>query len=381
MRWTSFFALYLAASACWVCLAMVLGERQSSQDRYLREAVAGLWGRQLRQSGPTASEGSGLELASTRAQVDLSLEPRRKGLCFYSTYTCRLQAEFQVKAAEKAAVLTLPLSGVDGMLSDFVVQLDGRDQPLQRADGGMQVLLPGDRALHRVNLGYRAQGCESWGYNFSNAALPTRSFELTVSTNFRDINFLDGSVSPVSRQNTDQGLKLQWNYQRLLSGSQVAIELPALANAGPRLIQVCLSAPLGLGLYLLLLGAAAMRTGTRVQAMQGAFLLTSFYSFHLLLAYLGDLMPLPAALALAALLAITIHLSYLRRITSRRFAYVYAAPLLAVYLIGLSTALLWIPQRGLILIVTLLFSLTGLMHATSEVDWEAAQRSKEVPLG
>lgn len=67
--------------------------------------------------------------------------------------------------------------------------------------------------------------------------------------------------------------------------------------------------------------------------------------------------------------------------TSRRLAHGYAAPLLAVYLVGLSGVLLWIPQRRLILILTLLFSLTGLMHATSEVDWEALQRSKEVPLG
>lgn len=376
MKWNTLTTLYLLCSCFWVALSCSLYYRQTNQDQYLRQAVAGLWGRELYQRGPSAQPAQQATLQSSKVDVKLHLEHRRKGLHYYATYTSDLKAVYQVAQTSSATEplefsLTLPSQG--GMFSDFQVFINGQPCEFKLAENGVRLWLPQQASgVQQVEVQYRAQGCDNWWYDFTSKDWPSRNFDLCVETNFRDLNFLDGSVSPTSRTPLKgKGWSLHWKYDQLLSGAKVGISLPQKGNPGPRLIQVCLLAPVGLGLYLLILGTLGFHRGVRLDSLQLCFLAASFYSFHLLLVYLGDALGLELAIAISALIAGGIHLSYLERITDRTFARLWGAPTLTIYMVGFSTTLLFQAHRGLTVCLLLVFTLAALMHGTARIAKES----------
>lgn len=82
------------------------------------------------------------------------------------------------------------------------------------------------------------------------------------------------------------------------------------------------------------------------------------------------------AIAVSGLIAGALHLSYLERLTDRTFARLWAAPILAIYMIGFSTALLFQAHRGLTVSLLLVFSLAALMHGTASIASESRDQSK-----
>jgi inner membrane protein involved in colicin E2 resistance len=84
--------------------------------------------------------------------------------------------------------------------------------------------------------------------------------------------------------------------------------------------------------------------GLELHPMHYFLLVTSFFSFHLLLAYLVDHISIHAAFAICSAVSIFLVVSYLRIVAGPRFAFVEAALAPVVYLVGFSYAFFF---RGL----------------------------------
>ncbi len=80
-------------SAAWVILGSTVFQRTYHYDSGLREKVVELWGSPQEQRPPEAISSGPTPVSmspeSSRIDVDLDLEHRRKGLLWYSTYAVK----------------------------------------------------------------------------------------------------------------------------------------------------------------------------------------------------------------------------------------------------------------------------------------------------
>src|SRR5262249_20264504 len=81
-----------------------------------------------------------------------------------------------------------------------------------------------------LKLAYKSQGLNNWRYSFANgnvanergAEYPVdvaqvRDFSLKMTTNFKEIDFPDNTLSPTEKHETANGWDLDWNYKNLVS--------------------------------------------------------------------------------------------------------------------------------------------------------------------
>src|SRR5262249_17042131 len=98
----------------------------------------------------------------------------------------------------------------------------------------------------RLRVTYRSQGVESWKYSFGEGVNPVRNFHLRMTTNFRDIDFPDNTLSPGGKSETKDGWQLDWNYRNLVSGYQIAMTMPEKLQPGPLASEISFFAPVSL---------------------------------------------------------------------------------------------------------------------------------------
>jgi len=107
-----------------------------------------------------------------------------------------------------------------------------------------------------LEIGYKSQGLNDWRYNFGGPISATgqgagdvaqvRDFTLKMTTNFKDIDFPDNTLSPTNKTETSAGWTLDWNYKNLVSGYQIAMTMPEKLQPGPLAGRISFFAPVSL---------------------------------------------------------------------------------------------------------------------------------------
>lgn len=371
MRITTVIIVYLALTALWTAIASNLQTRHDVVNTQLQSDVANLWGREHIQGLPYLASNHVLDTASIK--TDLDLQYRQKGHYWYSTYTAHFAGKFSFDKARQDDILVFPLPVGNGMFTDFQVQLDGKPCPYTAAGEHVQVNIP--RGATSVTVTYIGQGSNEWWLRFEDKVGSTKELHVEVTTNFQDLDFPDGGVSPTQRVDNGEGSTLVWDYHNLLSGAKIGILLPKRANSGPVLIDICRYAPLGLFLFFSALTVCSLAEAKLPHPVHYVLLGGSFFAFHLLLVYLGDLLPLSVAFATAAALSISISVSYARKAFDPLFAIRRLLPAQLLYLVGYSSAFLVEGFKGLPIVLILVLSLHLAMQVVSRVDWERFEQA------
>lgn len=99
------------------------------------------------------------------------------------------------------------------------------------------------------------------------------------------------------------------------------------------------------------------------------FLATSFFAFHLLLAYLVDHISIHVAFAICSAVSIFLVVSYLRIVIGSRFAFVEAALAQFIYLVLFSYAFFFKGFTGLAITIGAIITLFIVMQMTARIDW------------
>jgi inner membrane protein involved in colicin E2 resistance len=99
------------------------------------------------------------------------------------------------------------------------------------------------------------------------------------------------------------------------------------------------------------------------------FIAAAFFSFHLLFAYLADLISIHVAFALAAATSLALTISYLRIVFGARFAFLAAGAAQLVYLVLFSYAFFFKGMTGLAITLGAVATLFVLMQVTGRVNW------------
>jgi inner membrane protein involved in colicin E2 resistance len=405
--------IFLCTALAWAILGATIFQRTYDSGSASDSRVASTWGASQNQLPPTASyeemvpkkevkteNGRKIEtvtqeevttdlpLESSHLNVDLNLEHRQKGLLWYSTYKVAFDGSYAFRNSsdkDQNVTFTLDFPTAQAIYDDLVFTVD--DTPLalkneKNSATGIVKIASGKVATLKV--GYKSQGLNDWRYSFANSSLTgqqdgreystnvaqVKDFSLKMTTNFKDIDFPDNTLSPTEKHQTATGWDLDWNYKNLVSGYQIAMTMPEKLQPGPLAGRISFFAPVSLFFFFFLMLIITTMRGIEVHPMNYFFLAAAFFSFHLLLAYLVDHVSIHLAFAICSAVSIFLVISYLRLVVGLRFAMREAALAQFVYLVAFSYAFFLKGFTGLAVTIGSITTLFVVMQVTGRIRWK-----------
>ncbi|MCI0348135.1 MAG: inner membrane CreD family protein, partial [Acidobacteriales bacterium] len=297
------------------------------------------------------------------------------GLLWYSTYKVAFKGEYAFRNdtdQQQTVTFTLPFPTKSAIYDDLVFTLNdapfGRNQMQADSVSGTAVMRAGETV--NLKVGYRSQGLDRWNYSLGGEGVSqVRDFNLKMTTNFRDIDFPENTLSPSEKRETANGWELTWAYKNLVSGFQVGMALPEKLQPGPLAGQISFFAPVSLFFFFFLMFIITTLRGIELHPMNYFFLAAAFFAFHLLLAYLVDHISIHAAFAICSLVSIFLVISYLRLVVGMRFAAVEAGLAQFIYLVLFSYAFFLKGFTGLAITIGAIITLFVVMQMTGRIRW------------
>jgi hypothetical protein len=305
--------------------------------------------------------------------VDLQLEHRQKGLLWFSTYTVAFKGMYRFRnttGRERSVDFNFPYPANQATYDGLVLMINGVLVPDVNSSGsvnGSKMMGPGETV--DITVGYRSQGLDRWTYNFQGQPAHIRDFNLNMTTNFAAIDFPENTLSPLKREPTSNGWKLNWNYSSLVTSYAIAMEMPRRLQPGPLAGQISYFAPVSLFFFFFLMFIITTVRNIDLHPMNYFFLATAFFAFHLLLAYLVDHVSVHTSFVICSLVSVFLVVSYLRLVVNMRFALVEAAGTQFVFLVLFSYAFFFQGFTGLAITIGAIITLFVVMQVTGRVNW------------
>jgi inner membrane protein involved in colicin E2 resistance len=395
--------IFLCTTVAWAILGTTIFQRTYDYGSAAEGRVESTWGAPQNQLPPVASYDeivpkkelstvngvqretvtqekitNGLPLESSHLNVDLNLEHRQKGLLWYSTYKVGFDGTYSFRNPsdkDQTIAFTLNFPTAQAIYDDLVFTVD--DVPItlkneKNSASGTARIAAGKTATLKV--GYKSQGLNDWHYSIGNAGAANvaqvRDFSLKMTTNFKDIDFPENTLSPTEKTETANGWVLDWNYKNLVSGYQIAMTMPEKLQPGPLAGRISFFAPVSLFFFFFLMLIITTMRGIELHPMNYFFLAAAFFSFHLLLAYLVDHISIHLAFAICSAVSIFLVVSYLRLVVGTRFATREAALAQFIYLVAFSYAFFLKGFTGLAITSGSIITLFVVMQATGKIRWK-----------
>jgi hypothetical protein len=372
--------IFVATSFAWFVLGGAMQKRTEVQTDKSGDRIADGWGPPLQQAHPTAwhaapgtSNGRRpLAVSASDISVKLRFEPLKRGLINQRTYLVDYEAAYEVMNSTPVSQtvyvsFTLPDESTSYENFSFVLG-DGEASKRSPRQGLLTeaVVMPaGGKAKLKVT--YRARGVDEWRYHFNDNARVS-NFNLVMGTDFDEFDFPEGTGSPGRRKKLAEGWEFTWAYPDVIAAPGIGMSMPDVLNAEPITSRIALFAPVSLLFFLSVLVLYGIERGDNLHPMNYFFLSASFFAFHILLAYLVDVLPLYVSFGIAALVSLALVGGYVR-IVSRGVLTVQAMVAQVVYLVLFSYTFFFPGLTGLAITVCAVATLAILMFRSARIDW------------
>ena len=403
-RVAAIIVIFIFSTVAWGVLGGTIMSRTYSVGGSLSGRVASTWGSPQTQSPPSASytvvsyrdaesledgkkvvrkvevkDQRELSLDASRIDVRFDLEPRQKGLLWYSTYKVAFAGKytFAPTASAEQVRIRFPFPAAQALYDDLVVSIDGApvevtseaaNPPATVAAVSAKTLTaPGKPVV--VDVRYRSQGLDTWRYDFGGTVAQVRNFDLRMRTNFADIDFPDNTLSPTAKKRDGSGWQLDWNYGSLVSGYAIARAMPEKLQPGPLAGRISFFAPVSLFFFFFVMLLITTLRRIELHPVNYFFLAAAFFAFHLLLAYLVDHIDIHLAFVISSAVSMALVISYLRLVVGMRFAAVEAGLTQFLYLVLFSYAFFFKGFTGLTITIGAILTLFVAMQLTGRIKW------------
>lgn len=390
--------IFICTALAWVILGATIFSRTYSSDDKLQSRVVSTWGTRQAQVAPTAhytvermedevrvedgrtvtrkvtkQTSIPVPLQVSRVNVAFRLDPRQKGLLWYSTYAVDFSGEYTFAnptEAEQPITFSMKFPAAQAIYDDLQVLVDG--QAVKTSTGADAITatarIPAGKTTV-LTFGYRSQGMENWRYKLGDEVSQVKDFALTMKTNFGDIDFPQDTLSPTEKQEISGGWQLGWRYKNLLTGLSIGMTMPEKLQPGPLAGQISFFAPVSLFFFFFLMFIITTLREIELHPMNYFFLATAFFAFHLLLAYLVDHISIHWAFVICSIVSVFLVVSYLRLVVGIRFAAMEAAGAQFIYLILFSYAFFFKGFTGLAITIGSIVTLFVVMQMTGRIKW------------
>lgn len=372
--------ILLCTAVAWMILGTSLLVRSAASSQFLSRAVADAWGPLMTQQhpviyfiSPSAANGRRLiQPSKSDVNVALKYEPKKKGLLWYRTYVVGFRGSYDVHnptPVTQTIYVKFQFPAADASYQDFSFVLNGvRSTENNKASEGITeavTLAPNETA--QLVVAYKSRGTDRWGYSFGDTTR-VNSFQLGMTTDFRDIDFPAATGSPTARQRDGEGWRLTWSYPDVIGAQPIGMEMPAVLNPGPVASRISFFAPISLLFYFAVLLIMCTVQRVNLHPVNYFFLAAGFFAFQLLFAYLVDLIPLHLAFVISAAVSLVLVSGYLFVAVGRHFARMAAAAQFA-YMVLFSYSFFFDGLTGLTITIGAIITLALLMLTTARIDW------------
>jgi hypothetical protein len=390
--------IFVCTSAAWMILGGTITWRTGTVGERLRAGVQSIWGSPHEQAPAIAQytlvkenkaeEEFRLPLEGSDIKVKLEVEHRKKGLLWYGTYTADFDATYTFRNTSDAARnirFRLPFPAEKAMFENVAIEINGRSVLFRTAGNhqgsGIEAesqIAAGETA--RMHVVYRSRGLSSWRYKLADQVGQARNFALVMRTNFDEVDFPEDTLSPTSIGPADHGRELTWRYSSLISGFAIGMTMPERVQPGPMAGNIIFFAPVSLLLFFFVMLILTVLRGIDLHPVNYFFLACSYFSFHLLLAYLVDQISIQLAFVICSLVAVGLVVSYLRIVVGPRFAIVEAGLSTLVYLVVFSWTFFLKGFTGLTVAICCVLTLAIAMRLTAHIRWSERFASRRTPV-
>jgi hypothetical protein len=407
--------VWLGCSLAWVVLASTLLYRSGEMSSELTNEVDRLWGPPLVQTPPTVSyqepkkvtekivttdaQGKSVEQQVERAldqtlplpavrseiRVKLDLEHRRKGLLWFPTYGIDFDGSYEFKndtAVPRSVTTLFPLETGNSVYDGFrAIRADGTALPITVASDGARFtasLAPGETLAFAVR--YRARGRSQWRYSLTHGAGRVDQFRMLVATDFPNVDFPAGTLSPSKHATTKSGgWQGEWTFDSLVANAGIGLELPQKLNPGPLASRITFFAPVGLLFFLFVASVLGVARKIALHPMHFFFIGCAFFAFHLLFAYTVDQIPLTTAFLLSSVVSLALVVSYAHWFLGLKRALLFLAVPQFLYLVLFSATFFWQGFTGLAIAVGAILTLFVIMQIVGRVRWDETFQRRPAP--
>jgi hypothetical protein len=407
--------VWLGCSLAWVVLASTLLYRSGEMSSELTNEVDRLWGPPLQQQPPSAiyqepkkvtekvvttdAHGKSVEqqvereidqtftlpLLGSDIRVKLHLEHRQKGLLWFPTYGVEFDSNYEFKndtAVSRAVTVLFPLETGNSVYDGFrITEESGAARPIAVTSDGARfstTLAPGERLAFGVR--YKARGRSAWRYSLTRGAGRVDRFHMVLATDFPNIDFPAGSLSPSKHGPSGSGWQGEWRFDSLVANAGIGIELPQKLNPGPLASRITFFAPVGLLFFLFVASVLGAARKMRLHPMHYFFIGCAFFAFHLLFAYTVDHIALATAFLVSSSVSFALLVSYAHWFVGLKRALLFLGFPQLLYLVLFSATFFWQGFTGLAIAVGAILTLFVIMQIVGRVRWdEAFQPRPPVP--
>ncbi len=391
--------IFAATSIAWMILGTTIYARTNSFEDRLKAGVSSIWGESQTQKPPAASivlkdqkevtevvnekvvkkmetvdRTSFLPVDSSDIHVALDLEHRQKGLLWYSTYTVDFSGEYTYRNSEASpqnVTFDLKYPAQQAIYDAVSVEIDGKPAAFTPYQSGIIAAANiGAGETAKLRVAYRSHGLDSWNYKMGDDVSQWRNFQLTMTTNFKDIDFPSNALAPTEKHQQQKGWDLVWRYQNLISGFSIGMVMPEKLQPGPLASEISYFAPVSLFLFFFVMFTITSLRNIELHPMNYFFIAAAFFAFHLLLAYLADRISIHWAFLICSAVSIFLVISYLRLVVGLRFAMLEAGVAQFVYLVLFSYSFFLKGFTGLAITIGCIVTLFIAMQATGTIRWK-----------
>ncbi|MCB1232116.1 MAG: inner membrane CreD family protein [Verrucomicrobiae bacterium] len=380
IRLFAILCIVLGTGIAWFILGSAITVRTEGTDSRLCETVASNWGQPMEQVHPSAfyitptaaRTRRVIQPETSRISVNLRSDPKKKGLLWYRTYTAEFEGDYVLKnptPISQTIYVHFEFPAKGARFDKFAFVLDDQQTDQAPRDGIITeavILEPGEEIP--VHLAYTAAGLDRWTYSFGDIPR-VRGVELTMQTDFDEIDIPAGAESPTSRdRNEVGGWSLVWQYSNVIGARAIAMEMPAVTNPGPVAARITFFAPVSLVFFFAVVVILGAIRGVNLHPMNYFLLAAGCFAFQLLFAYLVDLVPTMLAFGIAASVSLLLVGGYLTAAVGFRFARIAAAAQFA-YMVLFSYSFFFDGLTGITITIGAIITLALLMGFTAKTDW------------
>jgi hypothetical protein len=137
---------------------------------------------------------------SSRVTIHLLSNPKQKGLLWFRTYDVDFAGVYEIAnpaPIEQMIYVSFQLPHNTGGCYDVSFVLGDRTDIVNPSGNGVlsgAIMVPAAKS-QTLKVAFKTRGLDQWSYDFQNGNR-VRNFVLTMSTDFREINFPVGTGSP-----------------------------------------------------------------------------------------------------------------------------------------------------------------------------------------
>jgi Inner membrane protein CreD len=384
--------IFLVACAGWWTLGMTTAQRSTDYGKRLSSAVQALWGVPLVQKAPTlAVEIPGTDQvrwvmpSSNDVKARLKTDYRKKGLIWYPTYICDFDGTYTMTNTEEVAQklrVHFDFPAPEGTYDAFAASIGDKKlvSAIDTREGVADIveLPPGESVIFQVK--YRTRGIREWRYAMDPNVGRVQNLDLTVETDFREVDYPEGCLSPMSNEETSGGMKLAWKATDLITRESIGVIIPEKINPGPLTSRITFFAPVCLVFFFVLVATINILYKINIHPMHYLFVAAGFFAFHLLLAYMAGHVHIHLAFAISTIVSVGLVTSYMAAALKGQFPWKVAVAGQLFFLVLFSYTFFLEGITGLTVAIGSVATLGVLMKVTAQVDWdEVFARAKKKP--